>query len=91
MRLADVMDMTFAEFQIRLFAYKRMQLKEWEKTRMIAWCALIGSHQDFNSLPKTIERFMPLENNSENKGVSEAQKQRFLEAYQDYLKQINNG
>jgi len=28
MRLDDVLDMSFAEFQIRLFAYKRIQLKE---------------------------------------------------------------
>lgn len=31
MRLSDVYDMTFAEFQIRLFAYRRMQLEDWKK------------------------------------------------------------
>lgn len=52
--------MTFAEFQIRLFAYKRMELREWEKVRQIAWSAFIAPHQDPKKLPKTIDRFMSL-------------------------------
>ncbi len=91
MRLDDVYDMTFAEFQIRLFAYKRMQLREWEKVRMIAWSAFIGSHQDPKTMPRTIDKFMSLDNEKPKSNVSEEQRQRFLQATEEYLKQVKNG
>jgi len=91
MRLSDVYDMTFAEFQIRLFAYKRIQLREWEKVRQIAWSATIGSHQDPKKLPKTIDKFMDLGNKKVSKGVSDEQKANFLKVYKEYLKQSKNG
>jgi len=91
MRIDDVYDMTFAEFQIRLFAYKRMQLREWEKVRQISWCAFIGSHQDPKKMPKSIDKFMSLDGGQTKRGVSDAQKERFLEAYGVYLKNVKNG
>jgi len=92
MRLSDVYDMTFAEFQIRLFAYKRMQLRDWEKVRQIAWSSFIGSHQDPKKMPKTIDKFMSLDFGETKKtGVSEAQKERFLSVYSEYIKQVKNG
>ena len=91
MRIDDVYDMTFAEFQIRLFAYKRMQLREWEKVRQISWSAFIGSHQDPKKMPKTIDKFMRLDNGEAKPSVSEAQKERFRNVYSEYLKQVNNG
>lgn len=87
MRLDDVLDMTFAEFQIRLFAYKRMQLRDWEKVRQIAWSAFIGSHQDPKKMPKTIDKFMSLGGQDKSKsGVTESQKARFMEAMSEYIK-----
>jgi len=91
MRLSDVYDMTFAEFQIRLFAYKRIQLREWEKVRQIAWSATIGSHQDPKKLPKTIDKFMDLGHNKSNKSVSDEQKENFLKVYKEYLNQTKHG
>ena len=92
MRLDDVYDMTFAEFQIRLFAYKRMQLRDWEKVRQIAWSAFIGSHQDPKTMPKSIDKFMNLDISNERKSnVSDAQKERFLNAMSEYIKQSKNG
>jgi hypothetical protein len=82
--------MTFAEFQIRLFAYKRIQLREWEKVRQISWSAFIGSHQDPKKMPKTIDKFMSL-GEKQKQNVSQEQKERFLQAYQEYLKQVKNG
>jgi hypothetical protein len=82
--------MSFAEFQIRLFAYERMQLKEWEKTRFIAWSAFIGSHQDPKKSPKTIDKFLPL-GNKPKASVTEEQRQRFLEVTEQYLKEKNYG
>jgi len=92
MRLDDVYNMTFAEFQIRLFAYKRMQLREWEKVRQISWSAFIGSHQDPKKMPKSIDKFMKLDGSDSSKSkVTEEQKRRFLEATQEYYKNIKHG
>ena len=89
MRLSDVYDMTFAEFQIRLFAYKRMQLEDWRKYRLVAYNALIAPYQDHKKLPKTMDKFMDLSGGkAQQKAISENQKQRFLDAYSDYLKHI---
>ena len=84
--------MCFAEFQIRLFAYKRVQLREWEKVRFMAWSSTIGSHQDPKKLPKNIEKFMPLnQGDGEVKRVTDEQKEAYLVVYAEYLKTINNG
>lgn len=84
--------MTFAEFQIRLFAYKRMELREWEKVRQIAWSAFIAPHQDPKKLPKSIDKFMNLGgSNNTNRGVGIEQKENFLKAYKEYLNQKKNG
>ena len=92
MRLVDVYDMTFAEFQIRLFAYKRMQLEDWRKYRLVAYNALIAPYQDHKKLPKTMDKFMDLSGGKpQSKGVSEEQKQRFLEAYKTYLNNSIDG
>ncbi len=91
MRLSDVYDMTYAEFQIRLFAYRRMELREWEKVRQIAWSAFIAPHQDPKKLPKTIDKFMNLGGEKIRQGVSDEQKEHFLKAYKEYLNQKANG
>lgn len=83
--------MTFAEFQIRLFAYKRMEFREWEKVRQIAWSAFIAPHQDPKKLPKTIDKFMNLNGGNSRKGVSQEQKENFLKAYKEYLNHKKNG
>lgn len=83
--------MTFAEFQIRLFAYKRMQLEDWKKFRLVAYNALIAPYQDYKKLPKTMDKFMDLSNGNAIPKVSEEQKNRFLEVYKDYLNQKQNG
>ncbi len=82
--------MSFAEFQIRLFAYRRIQDREWEKIRIVAWYSMIGSHMNPKTLPKSIGQFMKLDLDArQNSRVSEAQKQRFMEAMQDYIKQTS--
>ena len=93
MRLSDVYDMTFAEFQIRLFAYKRMQIRDWEKYRLVAYNALIAPYQDYKKLPKSIDKFMNLSGDNIKKqvGVSDEQKANFLEIYKQYLNTSENG
>jgi hypothetical protein len=85
--MKHVYDMSFAEFQIRLFAYRRVQEREWEKIRFIGWCATTGSHMNPKKLPKSLNQFMPLSLDKKTAtGISEAQKQRFLEATKEYVK-----
>lgn len=91
MRLVDVYDMTFAEFQIRLFAYKRMQLEDWKKFRLVAYNALVAPYQDYKKLPKTMDKFMDLSGGRTKIGVSDTQKELFLQAYKTYLTQQTNG
>lgn len=89
MRLSDVYNMTFAEFQIRLFAYKRMQLEDWKKFRLVAYNALVAPYQDYKKLPKTMDKFMNLsEGKAIQHSVTDVHKQMFLDEYANYLKQI---
>ena len=81
--------MSFAEFQIRLFAWSRCQEREWEKVRILAWYSLIGSHQNPKKLPKSINQFMSLDLDKKTGVVSEAQVQRFKDEMSKYLQQLN--
>lgn len=77
--LDAVYDMTWSEFQIRLFAYKRQDLYEWQKLRELMWTTYIAPHQDYTKMVKRKELFLPLENDQKVKiGVTDAQKEMFL-------------
>jgi len=80
--------MSFAEFQIRLFAWKRCQDREWEKIRVLAWHIEKASFHRKTKMP-SLEKFMPLSiDKKQTRGISEEHKQRFLEAVAEYQKQI---
>ena len=49
--------MTWAEFQIRLFAYKRQDLYEWQKLRELMWITYIAPHQDPKKMTKSKNKF----------------------------------
>lgn len=83
--------MSFAEFQIRLFAWKRTEERSWEKVRFSAWCALTGFHQDPKKMPKSLTQFLPLSlDKKHGSKVSDAQKELFLLEYQKYLNNLKN-
>lgn len=54
--------MTWAEFCIRLFAYQRLDKKEWYKVRLIAYQMYVSNWHDAKRKPKDIEKYLPLEN-----------------------------
>lgn len=88
--MKKVYDMSFAEFQIRLFAWKRVEERAWEKVRIIAWYSMTGSHQDPKKMPKSITQFMKLSfDDKKNSKVTDEMKSRFLEVYKDYLTQAS--
>ncbi len=76
--------MTWAEFQIRGFAYRRMQEKEETLTRVIAWNALVGSHSDPKKLPKTIDKFWSIGN--KNSSTTDKMKEAMEKARGEYFK-----
>jgi hypothetical protein len=86
--LADldaVYDMTWAEFQIRLFAFKRMELTEYSKMRELMWINYIAPHLDPKKMVKKKEQLMPLTNDKKSTGgVSEEHKQLFLKEYKKW-------
>ena len=56
--------MTWSEFIIRQHAYHRIEKNEWYKIREMAFASLIGSHIDPKKLPKSKEKFIPLDSSS---------------------------
>ena len=62
--LSDVYDMSWAEFRIRLFAYKRMQKNKIDLFRMHAFHAAQGGLYAFapNKFPKTLDKFWKVSN-----------------------------
>ena len=81
-------NMTWAEFRIRLFAYQRVEKRDWYKVREIAYASLIGPHCDPKKLPKTKESFMPM---NEKSGVSKSMIEQMKKAQAQYLKDKQNG
>jgi hypothetical protein len=76
--------MTWAEFQIRSFAYRRMQEREEVLTREVAWNSLIGSHYNPKKLPKSRDKFWRIGN---KKSVSDDRmKEAIKKAQDEYFK-----
>jgi hypothetical protein len=79
--------MTWAEFQIRLFAYKRIEVVEFQKLRELMWTVYIAPHLNPKQMDKTKTSFMPLPTDkNQSKGVSEQQRENFLKEYQKWQK-----
>ena len=84
-----VYDMTWAEFQIRLFAYKRQDLYKWQMWRELMWVTYIAPHQDVKKMAKRKEQFLPLNNDKKHTGgITEEHKQRFIKEYIKYQEKM---
>ncbi len=81
--------MTWAEFQIRRLAYKRMEINEWKKIREIAYTSLIAPYQDPKRIPRSRNKFMDLEGKNHRVKTSDSTKERFIELYKKYLNSKN--
>ncbi len=83
-----VYDMSFAEFQIRLFAWRRCQDREWEKVRTLAWHIEASSIHRSKKMP-AMNKFMPLSIDKEGISslqITDIQKNALLQATSEYLK-----
>jgi hypothetical protein len=75
--------MTWAEFLIRQHAYRRIQKNDWYKVREIAYSSLIGSHIDPKKLPKSKDKFIPLDDEKDNT-LNPKQMMQILKATKQY-------
>ncbi len=84
--------MTWAEFQIRAYAYNRMQEREDLRFREVAWASLIGAHVNPKKLPKSKQNFWQI--GAKKSGLTEAMQERMKQAQEQYYKDVkeaNNG
>ena len=82
--LDAVYDMTWAEFQIRLFAFKRIELVEAQKLREIIWTTYLAPHLDPTTMTKRKEHFMPLPSDKKTGNVSDKMKELFIKEYKKW-------
>lgn len=82
--------MTWAEFQLRLFSYKRQCEREDRNFREVAFNALWSFNVDPKSLPKSKDKFWQIGKEAKSKSkITEAHRQAFLKAQQDYNNKVN--
>ena len=74
--------MTWAEFQIKAFAYNRMQDREDLRAREIAWASLVAPHINPKKLPKNKERFWSIGKKTSN--VTESMMDAMRKAKEQY-------
>jgi len=77
--------MTWAEFQLRLFAFNRMQKREWEKIAELSTNIIIAGFIDGKEKKKRINQIRKayLETTSSN-GMTEAMRKTILKAQEEY-------
>lgn len=64
--LQEVYDMSWAEFRIRLFAYRRMQKRQDDMMRLHAYHSATGGLYAFapDKFPKTLDQFWSIDDNT---------------------------
>jgi len=78
-------NMTWAEFQLRLFAFNRMQKREWEKIAEISTNIIIAGFIDGKEKKKRINQIRKAYlQESTSKGLTEAMRKTILKAQEEY-------
>lgn len=85
--------MTYAEFRIRLFAYKRLEEKEWYKVREISYQVYISNWQSSKKKPLSKDKYMQIGKPSKAPSLNETQQLAIKQAQQEYANSQlkNNG
>ena len=79
--------MSWAEFQIRAYAYQRMQEKKDLRAREVAWSALIAPNADPKKLPRTKDKFWQI--GIKETTITDDMRERIREAQEKYKKDKN--
>jgi len=74
-------EMTWAEFQLRLFSYKRVNKEKWEMLRLLMYNNTVAPHRDPKRIPKSINSFMQI---GSSKKISDAQLNAIKKAQEQY-------
>ncbi len=82
------MEMTWLEFTLRTEGYYRKVKKEWYHTRFIGYHSLVSTGA-IDTRKISINKFLPLDSDAKPKGVSDAAKEAFEKAQEQYLKEKN--
>ena len=85
--LEYVNNMTWAEFQIRLFSYNRVEKNKWFMIRELMYNNTRAPHLDPKRIPKTIDKFMSLKESK--KDLLDIQKKAIQKAIEDYKNRNN--
>lgn len=88
--LEEAQKMTWGEFQLRTFGYRRAQENDWRKYRKVAYYSAVGSHLNHKKLPKNEVKFMPIGDELVINTVTEDHKEKFLDAWGKYLEKAKN-
>jgi hypothetical protein len=79
--------MTMAEFNIRLFSFKRLERNKEVLFREVAWQSLVGSHADPKKIPKNRQKFWQIGEVSKiDKDTKDRMKEAMLHAMSEYTK-----
>jgi hypothetical protein len=79
--------MTMAEFNIRLFSFKRLERNKEVLFREVAWQSLVGSHADPKKIPKNRQKFWQIGEVSKiDKETKDRMKEAMLRAMSNYTK-----
>jgi|TARA_R110000822_G_scaffold300840_1_gene424391 hypothetical protein len=84
--------MTMAEFNIRLFSFKRLERNKEVLFREVAWQSLVGSHSDPKKIPKNKQKFWQIGKAEKvNEEMKNIMKEAMLNARSNYTKTNKDG
>lgn len=78
--------MSWREFQLRAYGYERAEKRDLHKVRTLAYSSKFPAF-GAKSIP-SIEKFMPIEGDKGNVGVTDSQRAAYLKAFEKYKKEI---
>ena len=81
--MEDFYNMPWCEYLIKCQAWQRMEKEKWRHTRLIAFESKIGAHLNPKSLPRSIEKYMPLSDKKKPQISSEV-KELFAQRMAEY-------
>ena len=78
--------MTWAEFRIRLHAYRRQEENDIYKLRELAWITYMAPHLDTKKMKKSKEAFWPI-GGKKNSQATDLMRKRMKEAQEMYKRE----
>lgn len=91
MSISDFFLCSFQELVILIEVYRSKEKKQWEHTRMIAYCNMVASWQNPKKRPPSIDRYMRLDiDKSRSDEYAEERMSRLEELQKIYAEKVKN-